>query len=239
MASNTERLAVAYIPSDQDRNLGAIAGYTEAGGCRILAHQAAQIAIAKGLTAHYFEPGLESEDDADHARLRVAFAEARLWLDRQTARGLVTCCVHVHTNAGPSPEAGSSHTGYCHSTELPGGMGLGVAICERLSAALGLPVQAYDYTGWLFDLLLRPHPSVLIEVTRHDREADLGRLYEARDAVATGLVDGPLAWAGITAAAEELAALRRTNAELEAALARYRTFARGVADLLRTAEVAL
>lgn len=216
-------LAIAFIPSDQDRLQDAALNYTECGGTRILANRATEIARDRGLLAAYFEPGLESVDDAEHTKLRAKMTEARGWLDKQTAWGNVTACVHVHTNAAATPEAGTSHTGYCYTSALPGGRLLGRAICQRLSVALDLPVQEYDYsTGdWLFDVLLRPHPSLIVEVTRHDRKADLERLYASVEAVASGLVDGAIGWAKLATA--EIAALSKRNAELEALNLRYAT----------------
>ena len=227
-------IALAFVASDQDLNKGAIPGYTECGGCRILASRATEVARDRGLLAAYFEPTLESVDDAEHTKLQAKMTEARVWLDKQTSWGNATACVHVHTNAAAMPEQGESHTGYCYSDALPGGRLLGKAICERLSVALGLPVQEYDYSagGWLFDTMLRPHPSLIVEVTRHDRKADLERLYASVEAVASALVDGALDWA--KPATAEIAALQRQLAEVEALNARYHAALQATRDALVT-----
>jgi hypothetical protein len=221
-------LALALVSSNQNTNLGAIAGYSEAGGCKIIGDKIAGL-LSTGAAIKHFVPPLETEDDANHTKLRATMAQARTWLDQQKAAGRTTASVHIHTNAAGTPEAGTSHTGYCWSndaTTAQESKALGVAIAGRVAAVLGLPVQEYVYTDWLYDQILEPHPSVLIEVTRHDRRIDLERLYQTVDAVANAILAGALAWAG--SGTSELDTLRRQLAEAQEQLARYKAAVQAV-----------
>ena len=223
-------LAIAWIPSNQDRNRGALPGHNEAGNCRLLAHGATQKAIAQGVTTRYFEPALESADAVQYASLHTTFAQARAWLDQQAAAGLRTCAVHVHTNAAGTPQAGSSHTGYCFTKNNMESSHLGFAIASKVGLVLGLGLVAYDYTDWLFDRLLRPHVSTIIEVTRHDRKPDLEKLYASAELVEDALLHGAMAWAGVAAAAPatpgELEQLRAEVVSLRARLNQIADLAR-------------
>lgn len=220
-------LAVALVPSNQDRNLGAIPGYSEAGGCAIIASKVEQLLADRHTLVRVYTAPLESQDDSRHTKLAATMREARQWLDtmHEDGRGYTPVAVHIHTNAGSTPQAGTSHTGYCYGS--PEGAALGKVLANRVSAVLGLPVVAYDYTGlgYLFNTLFAPLPSALIEITRHDRRADLERLYASVDAVAAAVVSGILAWAGESAAPsppDDLATLRARNQALEAALRQCR-----------------
>ena len=221
------KLAIAWIPSNQDGNRGALPGHNEAGNCRILALAANEKAVKAGVLSHYFAPALESGDLTQYASLRKTFADARVWLDEQVKKGYKTAAVHVHTNAAKRPEDGTSHTGYCYSQRVPESQGLGKAIADKLAAVLGLPVVPYDYTDWLFDVLLRPHPSTIIEVTRHDRRADLENLYAKSELVSDSLVSGVMAWAGSTTPAATTNELE----QLRDALAREKAKTQALGDL--------
>lgn len=222
-------LAVALIPSNQDtwhpphdwpRQFWS---YSEAGGAAQLVARVEPLLRQAGAIVRAFAAPLESADDGRHTALRATMREARLWLD--SAPELAhKAAVHVHTNAGSTPLAGNSHTGYCWFAGCPGGRELGQAIAERTGAALGLPVVAYDYSGldYLADLVFRPLPSVIVEATRHDRLADLTALYARVDAVAAAIAGGVLAWAGEPAPPDETARLRARVAELEDRIARAR-----------------
>ncbi len=214
-------LVVALLPSNQDRNLGAIAGYSEAGGCAQIVARVEPLLRQAGAIARTFSAPLESADDAQHTALKRTMREARLWLESAPALAR-KAAVHIHTNAGSTPEVGSSHTGYCYGS--PEGAALGKLIANCVSAVLGLPVVAYDYTGqqYLFDVLFAPLPSCLLEVTRHDRLQDLQTLYAQVDRVASAVVAGLLAWAGLPQGQDEVANLRAENERLRAALARCR-----------------
>lgn len=214
-------LAVALIPSNQDGNLGAIEGYSEAGGCQILADKLEELLSAQGIAIEQFIPTLESQDDASHTFLKRMMQQARRWLDQHARDGYTVAALHIHTNAASDPRAGIPHTGYCWFAGCPGSRELGEAIAERVGRVLDLPVIAYDYSGlsYLADVLFAPLPSVILEITRHDRRADLERLYQTVDVVSTAVVEGLLAWAGEPAGTDEAAQLRAENERLRQRLA--------------------
>ncbi len=227
-------LAVAVIASNQDRNMGAIPGYTEAGGCRIIAKKLCALLTARGCQVLYVEPALESQDKTQHQALYDSFPKAATWLNKQRAEGARTCAVHVHTNAGSTPADGTSHTGFCWSMNVPESRQLGRSIAERVAAVLGLPVVEYQYTNWLYDKLILPHPSTIIEVTRHDRKIDLEALYGRVDAVAAAIADGVLLWGGSTGPAdlhdERIRQLTRENGELRSQLLKEQATRRAALD---------
>lgn len=215
-------LAVAVIVSNQDRNLGALAGYNEAGGAQQIGYRVHNRLEARGVRNIYVVPPLES-GDLGNVKLAATLRQTAATLSALQAQGLRACAVHIHTNAGGTPEQGTSHTGYCHTRRVPEGAKLGAAVCTRLPDVLTLPIVAYDYTGlgYLFETLFGDIPSTIIEVTRHDRRADLDVLYARVDAVADAIVDGVLAWAGETATQAdprdaEIARLRALLARLGA-----------------------
>lgn len=214
-------LAIAVIASNQDRNLGAVAGYSEAGGCRIIGRKVADELDRCGVEVLYVEPALESADTTEHEALYRSFGNAKRWLDGYPGHGYRTAAVHIHTNAASKPEEGTSHTGFCWSMNEPESRNLGRPIAKRVAAVLGLPVVEYRYTNWLYDKLLLPHPSTIIEVTRHDRKPDLEALYARVDAVAVAIAEGIVAWGGVggEAASDELTRLRRENERLRAIIA--------------------
>jgi hypothetical protein len=214
-------VSLAVLSSNQDRNIGVVRGYSEAGGMRILGDRVAAIAAARGLVCRTFHPALESQDGTQYEALYKAFPEARNWLDAQARAGRQTLLMHLHSDAG-----GGSHSGYCYSTKRPVSQSLGKALAERCQRALKTAtVLGFDRTDWLWDKHAGSHPTVYLEVCAHDVKTDLDALYASVDAVAAELVDGALAWAGEgtqTPAEAEVATLKRRNQELEAELSRYK-----------------
>jgi hypothetical protein len=219
--------AVAVIPSNQDRNVGAIPGHNEAGNCRIIARKIVSEFSRRGIAVTYWEPILESADTADHHGLAQTMRDAAAWLtDQQTRTGAKVAALHVHTNAGTAPDVGSSHTGFCYGNDGRAAA-LGRTIAERIGQVLVLPVVPYDYSGlqYLFEVLFPGIPSVLLEVTRHDRLPDLQSLYAKVDAVAVAIVDGTLGWAGIAALTPREIALEAEVTRLKGLLGQIRALA--------------
>jgi len=240
LKEGTVRVAIAIVPSNQDRNLGVIAGYSEAGGMRdVLAPRLAETLEAAGYDAEVFFTGFESVDQTELEHLHSACRLAKEHLD--TVQADIKLSIHLHTDASLEHY---SHTAYLYESEEA--RKLGEAIGRKVQAALGterlVPIKT---TGYVYHKDLQPHTSALIEVCAHDNRRDLEALYGRVPATVQAIVDGVIEYVtaqGVTvdwrAEAErlrrELETATATIAERNAAIENYRAYLANIGRLAQT-----
>lgn len=225
------KTAIALVASNQDRNLGAIAGYSEAGGMKILTEAVRDRLIAAGFTVAAFVANaaqLESQDKTELAGLHNLCRSAKSYLDSIAADRKL--CLHLHSDAAPTPY---SHTAYLYQTTEA--EKLGAAIARRVQGALGttklVPIKT---TNYVYQLDLAPHTSALIEVCAHDYRPDLEALYGRVDACADAVVAGVQEYLGIAQPAQpsEAETLRAQLAAANKQIADIRQYAKAASALL-------
>jgi hypothetical protein len=186
----TMRIAVALVPSNQNKNIGVISGYSEAGGMRdVLAPRLAEALERVGIQADVFFTAYESADKTKYENLHKACGLAKAHLDSVQAD--LKLCIHLHTDATPEHY---SHTAYLYQTEEA--RKLGEAIGRKVQMALGTErLVPLPTTGYIYHEDLKPHTSVLIELCAHDNKRDLEALYGRVPATVQAIVDGVVEYA--------------------------------------------
>jgi N-acetylmuramoyl-L-alanine amidase len=214
----TMSIAVAIIPSNQDRNTGAIPGYSEMGGMMgQLGPRLLHVLASRGIEAVMIDSGPESIDKTPLENLHRQCRAAKARLSESKAD--VKLALSLHTNAVGKDKTPFSHTAYLWETEEA--RRLGEAVAKRVQKVLGTKqLLSIKSDRYVYQVDLEPFVSALLEVCAHDYRPDLDALYAKVDAVAEAIADGILDYVGQPTTVDYRAELERMRRELEAATTR-------------------
>ena len=197
------KLVLAICGSLQDRNQSTVPGYedyNEMGGITdFLIPQKIRPLLSsyEDITYGTFRTWPESQDKTPLEGLIIQYKRAQQWLD--STSGDKKLILGLHTDSGDFP-----HTFGLYGRQQS------YKAAEVIAESVGRVFHhAYDdvrivnhlgdieYSQYIFNTLTTD-PSIIIEICSHQSESDMEILWNNPDAVAKGIVDGVLEYAGIS-----------------------------------------
>ncbi len=194
----TQKLYLAVIPSNQDRNVG-VSGVSEDTQCAKLAAQILEVSrVYPVAQIKVFTGSPESKDTTYLAGLISQQNQAKAWLDTAPA-GALTVALNFHTDSGRN----WSHLGYYWKADPPGYVSkqVGKACIDALLPIWGnTQVVNADYSGYVFARYVGKHCPALLELGSHEDAGDCAKLVNQGPQIAETILLAILRLFGLSAA---------------------------------------
>lgn len=196
---------VAFLPSNQHRNVSTVKGYesyNEAGGMAFVAPEIVEECERVGLVARWFPAKLDTQPGQTYAHQWIyeQVEAANRWLDSCPGLDADKVIVHGHTDSGTH-----SHTYGIYTTRWPLSKRLATMVGRGVHEALGTEDfdvfdkrGGNDYNEYVFALSAR-YTVALIEFLSHQNERDMKMLYGNRRLLSIGMANGLREFFGLEA----------------------------------------